>query len=188
MIVPLEPIKVINQRLIDYFGNYPNSNEPRWKLVWSEDVFEKRLIKFTDTGIELLQPEVREVKKFGYIKNKYVLTRAVPVPEVNQHELPELKLSYEPIWTFEDNAGNATQPKWESILVLISTINDQLNKAGHRAPYSIPEEQQNTAEGIEYRAKRIYEMLYGNETPLTDSLRLDSAVGFGTRKRSDWTH
>jgi hypothetical protein len=63
-----------------------------------------------------------------------------------------------------------------------------LNRAGHSAPYNIPEEQQNTAEGIKYRADKIYESLYGNETPLTDSLRLDSAVGYGERKRSDWTH
>lgn len=187
VIQPLEPIETINKRLLDFFGKF-DTGEANWKLVWSEDMTEKRLMEYTDSGILLLTPEVREVKKFGYIHNRYVLCQLVPVPEMNRPELVDMKVSYEPIWTFEDNFGNPTPPKWEIMLIVINNIFDSLSKRGHTAPYKMPETEHNTTEGMKYRADKLYEAMFGNETKLGDALGLDTAVGYGTRQRKDWLH
>jgi hypothetical protein len=59
----------------------------------ANDETEKRLMRHMDSGIELLYPAVREVKKYPYLKDLYVLERLVVVPDVNRDELPTSKLS-----------------------------------------------------------------------------------------------
>src|SRR5258706_5451002 len=184
-ISPLETIESINKRLIDHFGLFENG-EPNFRVVWSEDQREKRFMAYTDEGFALLIPEVREVRKYSYIRDKYILERIVPVPD-SASELTT-KLSYEPFWTFEDDRGFPVPPKFEMAKLLIDTLIENLWTAGHKAPIQTPEEEQNTAEGIKHRVDVLEEALYGNESKITDSLRLDSAVGYGERKRSDWTH
>lgn len=178
-----ESVESINKRLIDYFGLFENG-EPNWKLVWSEDELEKRLMTHTDSGIELVFPEVRLTKKFGYIKERYVLTRLVAVPEYQIEDLAGAKLSYEPIWTFEDVVGNETTPYWEAIQVIIQTLYDQVLNAGHKVPKKPGLEDANTEEALEYRANKIYEQLYGDESAITDALSNDNAIGYGIRNRN----
>lgn len=183
---PTEPIEILNQRLIDYFGTFENG-EPNWKLVWSEDFFEKRLVYYTAEGFELLTPIAETRKKCDYIVDRYILTRLVPVPDVQQMDLCGAKISYEPIWTFEDETGFPLPPTWAAMHVLIQTIDQSL---GHSpfAKYKQEEIDGNSIDAIKARRDIIQEQLFGNENPITDSLALDSAVGYGTRKRSDWTH
>jgi hypothetical protein len=178
-VITPEPVETINKRLVDFFGRFENG-EPNWRVVWSNDLTEKRMVEYLN-GIHLLTPVMAEQPKYWF-KDRYVLERLVPVPVQNLSELTS-KLSYEPIWVFEDNNQNALPPKWEVIVVLIRTLLDQmLYKKG---PYKIPEEEQNTIEAIEHRVDKLQEVLYGNESPITDSLSVGSAVGYGTYKRND---
>src|SRR6476646_3306382 len=113
-----EPIEVINLRLKEVYSTAWNGN-PIWRVVWSEDQFEKRLTKFTDGGIELLKAEVRELPKYRqWIHNKYVLERYVMVTDERLTE----KASYEPIHVFEDKNGNPLPPKWEACEWVIKTL------------------------------------------------------------------
>lgn len=178
-----ETIKSLNLRLIDYFGKFENG-EPNFKLVWSEDEIEKRLLKTTVNGIELLFPETAIVPKYSYIKERFILERIVPIPNIDSRELLDKKLSYEPIWVFESADGEPLAPDWEVINILITTLLDQnLYKSG---PYKLPEGEGNTTEELEYRAKKMEELLFGDETKIGTALAHGSAVGYGT-KRSDYT-
>lgn len=182
-IAPLEPIEEINKRLVDHYG-YFEDGQPNFRIVWSDDQLEKRLVDYTEEGLSLLVPEIREVRKYNYIKHKYVLERLVPVPFYNKELVT--KLSYEPVWTFEDAEGNPVPPRFISAKILADGIIEAMWNAGHKPAVKQPEKELNTKEAIEARIDIIEEMLYGNESKITDALKNDSAVGYGTRKRNDW--
>lgn len=176
-----EEIKVINQRLKDYFGVFENG-ESNFRVVWSDDLTEKRLTDQTDSGFKLTVPIMQEVPKYSYIKQRYILERIVPVPTSQLGELTT-KLSYEPIWVFEDAFGNALPPIWEAVNILIRTLLDQqLYKKG---PYKLPEGEGNTTEEIEARVEGLEKVLFANETKIGDALATGSAVGAGTYRRND---
>ena len=183
----IESIEVLNKRLLDYYGKFENG-EPNWKLFWSEDLLEKRLCQETENGILLLTPEVREVKKANYIRDRYVLCKLVAVPARNQAELLGAKTSYEPMWTFEDSFRNAIIPDWGGIKAIIETALENFLNAKHKAPEQMPEFMHQTEEARRDRVEKIMEQFFGNETSIGDSLALDTAVGYGTRKRNDWLH
>jgi hypothetical protein len=182
----MESLAVINKRLVDHYGKFEDGR-PNWRVVWSDDQIEKRLVSHTPEGFELITPVVREVPKYWYAQHKYILEKLVPVPQVEGNDLTELT-SYEPIWTFEDKNGNPLPPIWEAIYLLIQTIHENLAMAGRRAPYKLPEELGNSPEAREDRIRKLQEELFGNETTVTDALKNDSAVGYGPRQRNDWVN
>lgn len=176
-----ESAVAINQRLIDYFGVFENG-QPNFKVVWSDDEVEKRWVYESAQGFQLLTPVLDIVRKYSYIRNRFILERLIPVPDSEKIELTS-KLSYEPLWVFEDRLGNALPPVWEAINILIRTLQDQmLYKKG---PYKIPEGQGNTEEELAQRAKELESLLYGNETSIGDALATGSAVGYGSHQRDD---
>lgn len=176
-----EPIETLNTRLLEHFGRFEN-NDPNFRIVWSDDQTEKQLCETTKDGFFLLSPEIREVKKYSWIHHKYILERVVPVPEF---QIPILgkKVSYEPIWVFEDPEGNPLPPHWDAIWILVTTL---LDRATYKmAPEKIPDGEGNTLEEIEERAKKLEELIYGNETSVGDALATGSAVGYGEYRRDD---
>src|SRR5262245_31149745 len=103
--ITYEKVETINRRLHDLYGETESQGErlPNFRIVWSEDQFEMRKTDYTDSGFRLLHPEVRKLPKYRqWITKKHVLERLTVVPFVNEHDLPDSKLSYEPIWVFED--------------------------------------------------------------------------------------
>lgn len=122
-----EKIESINNQLIESFGIDTVTGLPIWRVVWSEDQFEKRFGTYDDyTSSETYLrtvTEMREVPKYRqWIHDKYILERLVLVPEFNQEELAGSKLSYEPIWVFEDKNGNSLPPKFEACKFIVDTV------------------------------------------------------------------
>lgn len=170
----METVEAINKRLTEYFGSAWNGN-PIWRVVWSDDQLEKRRMQFSETGLQLLYPEVREVKKYSYIQAKYVLERLVEVPEVSQQELPVL-ISYEPIWVFEDKNHNALPPIWEAAKFVVDTVYAAIGKKS-LANYVESKEDDET------RIRKMQEDLFGNETDVSDALAYGNGVaGFHPKK------
>lgn len=166
-----ESINRLNEQLIDLYGIDTITGDPIWRIVWSEDQFEKRLMDVTDTGISLLVPEVRLVPKYRqWIKKKYVLERLVLIPEINTSELPATKVSYEPIFVFSDKNDNYLPPRIDISQIVIDTIYAAQGKSS-LAKYIDNSDEEN-AKNIE----EIYEYLYGDETDITDSLRYKSGI------------
>lgn len=164
---PTESIDVINQRLVDYFGKF--DDKPKWRIVFSEDQYENRLGTYNDytrEGIFLREvTEVRLVPKYKqWIHKKWVLEKLVEVPEVCQDEILS-RLSYEPIWVFEDKKGNPLPPIWIAIEYLITSVE---GKRGVKL------EEPNG--NLEERIKRLEEYLFGDENAVTDSLAYREGV------------
>jgi hypothetical protein len=173
-----EPIVVINKHLKDAFGIDTITSSPLFRIVWSEDQFEKRLGTYDDFspgGIFLRTvTEVREAPKYRqWIKEKYVLERLVVVPEVNSDDLPESKVSYEPLWVFEDKNGNYLPPKYEAAKFAIDCVYAAIGKSS-MAKY-VDEEAINDPERKGAIAKIQHE-LFGDETDVTDALARKEGV------------
>lgn len=176
-----ESVETINKRLTDFYGKSPD-NRPNFRVVWSHDQFEKQYTNFTAEGLELLHKVLREVPKYRqYIKDKYILERLCVVPEMHLDELG-VRLSYEPLWVFEDQQGFPLPPKWEVIVILIRTLQEQMS--GHHAPYKQSELEGNTKEAMEEQVKGLQEALFGDDTVISDALSAGTGVSLvNTDKR-----
>lgn len=176
-----ERIETLNTRLIDHFGKFENG-DPNFRIVFSDDQVEKQLSEYTESGILLITPQLRTVKKYPWIKSKYLIERLVPVPEANAHELTT-KLSYEPVWVFQDHNSNPLPPLWDVCKIVLDTLIRQMTTK--RAPDKQDPSEYNTIEALEEKAKVLEKSLYGNESSITDALATGSAVGYGTYRRND---
>ena len=177
-------VESLNQSLIDLYGIDTSTGEAIWRVVWSEDQFEKRLGTYSDytrEGIYLKTvTEVRLVPKYRqWIKEKWVLEQLTVVPEMNMPELPTTKLSYEPMFPFEDARGEALPPKLEVCKIVIDSIYAAMGKKS-LAKY-VDEEAINDPKRLK-AVNKIYEELFGNESEITDSLAFGTAVIKGEPK------
>lgn len=160
-----ERIDSINRQLRSMFGIDTESRESLFRVVWSEDQFEKRLSKYTAFGIELLSPIVCEMPKYRqWVKEKYVLERLVLIPGINSEELLEAKKSYEPLWVFRTEKGDYLPPKLEVCKIVIDTLYAALGKKS-LAKY-VDEEAKNPVEMQEKRINQLQEELFGDESGL----------------------
>ena len=169
-----EKIDVLNQRLIDYYGTDSDTGRPIFRIVWSNDQLEKRLIHETPEGLVLLFPEVREVKKYPYFKDSYILERLSIIPEVNQKELPTEKLSYEPIWNYKDDEGEPLYPIWSATNFIIDALFAALGKKSLRK--YVDTEKNTTEEGRQEQIKELQAELFGNETDAGDALAYGDGI------------
>ena len=181
MKVEIGTVDRINKQLLDKFGYF--ENQPKFRLIWSTDQIEKRLISHTAEGLILLEPQVRTVRKYhsAWHKDAYILERLVAVPEGIETDLVE-RLSYEPIWTFRSQKNNEPLPPFWSICdMIVSNLMANIENPGTYAKYKDTNE---SKEEKLIRIKELEDELFGNETPLGDSLKNDTAVGYGPRNRS----
>jgi hypothetical protein len=177
---PSEPVVVLNKRLKDYYGLL--EGYPKFRVVWSTNEYERRLIRETPEGFILLTPVIKTLPKYNYARDRYILEKITAVPDEFIDDVGS-RLSYEPIWVFEDSYGNSLPPKWEAIVVIFKSVEEMSDP--NRKPYKQDEKEGNTIEALEEKAKVLQEQLYGNETPVTDALALGSGVGYGTYRRDD---
>ena len=181
-IQPLETLEVLNERLKEHFGLFEDGR-PNWRLVWSTDETEYCLSYFTREGFQLLTPEMLLRKKYPTTQDRYILEHLIPVPK----DIKDLttKTSYEPLWTFQDADNNPTQPFWNVIWIMINQVQINMLAAGKQPIIKAPYGFGNTAEECEFRAKELMNQLFGNDTRISDSLAMDTAVGYGIRNRKD---
>lgn len=166
----VEPIERINYLLERDFRKI--ENRPEYRLVWANDQLEKRWVTHTDEGFELIHPEVREVKKYQNDSvDRFVLERLTPI--TGETDLVD-RLSYEPVWTFQDRHGNYLPPRFDACKIIIEQIEENINSAGKPKPKIIDESM--TEEGKLKELQRVEEILFGNESPVSDALAYRSGV------------
>lgn len=164
-----EKLETINAQLVNQFGVDTVTGRPMWRVVWSEDQYEKRMVYTTPEGLTLLTPIVKEVPKYGgWIKERYVLERLVYVPDFQQKELAQQMLSYEPMWTFEDAHRNYLPPSFRASKFVIDTVYAAQGKQS-MAKYKDPDAEF-PQERLNERVDKLYSELFGNETEVTDAL------------------
>lgn len=170
----MESIEALNQRLIDHFGIDSNNGQAQYRIVWANDQREKKLMRETAAGVQLLFPEVMEVPKYPYLKDLYVLERLVVVPEDNRKELAGIKLSYEPIWSYRDANSMPLPPIWTATKFIIDVLHAALGKKSLRK--YVDSEENTTPEGMDARITKLCEELFGNENETTDALAYREGV------------
>ncbi len=163
-----DPVKILNKKLIDHYGVDTEDGQPQFRIVWADDQLEKRKTEYTETGIRLIHAVIREMKKYMYLKEVYVLERYVLVDEP---ELPDVKKSYEPIWVFRDVNGVPLQPNWDVCKIVVDVLYAALGKQSLRKYV-----EDVSPEGKEEEIKKIQEELFGNETDVGDALAYKSGI------------
>lgn len=165
-----EPIEYINEQLILRYGKY-SDGRPNFRVVFSDDQYEKRLTDFTDEGFELIRPEVRLLPKYKqYVREKFILERLLPI--VGETDLIT-KTSYEPAWVFQDKRGNYLPPFFEGCVHIIESLMSKIDSANSHTRYK---DKNVSKEEKEAHLLSVERDLFGNETDITDHLSMGSGV------------
>lgn len=159
----VEPLERINETLLREYGKWTDER-PRFRVTWSENQRECRKMTHTDEGLLLLHPEVREVRKYSHIKDRYVLEQLSVVPDVNDNDLVTA-LSYEPLWTFEDRHGNYLPPRFDACKLIITALYHNLENS-HFKKYDEGDVEENRRKELEDTEK----YLFGDDTAISDAL------------------
>ncbi len=181
-----ESVTRINKQLESFFGK-ADDGRANWRVVWSDDQFEKRFGRFEDRTPEGLlirvAEEVRTVPKYRqWIQSRWVLERLTPVPEAQKAELIDVKLSYEPIYVCQTQFGDPLPPRIDAFKFMIENLLDNMNqspKLKYKDPDSNPEEARANESA---RIDKLQKELFGNETDIGDALAHKEGVGFTTSK------
>lgn len=158
-----ESIESINKQLKELFGVDTVTGREMWRVVFSEEQMEKRLGTYTDytrEGIYLRTvTEVRLVPKYSqWIRGKYVLERLTVVPDINAEDLPTSKLSYEPMYVFENFKGEPLPPRTDVCKILIDSTYAAMGKKS-MARY-VDDYSQYTEEARDKRINELMEYLW----------------------------
>lgn len=174
----MEMLNEVNKWLKDKYGMFDPLNQ-NFRVVWSEDQKEKRKGVWTDYSTEGLYirtvEEIREVPKYGYISHKFILERIIPIEAFGRKDAVD-KISYEPIWTFKDAADNALMPHIGVCHYVIETLFENIAKrAGvkYKNPFTDVKIQK---EVLLAEKRKMYDLLYGEETHVTDALARGSGI------------
>ncbi len=169
----METIEQINYKLERDFGKL--YDRVQWRVVYTQDQFEKRWTNYSDEGFELIHPEVRELPKYRQWKpHKYVLERLVIVPTNSDMVEP---FSYEPVKFFEDVNDNPLPPRFEVCKIVIEQIYKQAAKAVG-AKYKDPElvDPSLSVEAKKARVEQLIAEMFPNETNTGDALAYREAI------------
>ena len=158
----MESIETLNQRLTDTYGK-DFLNRPRFRIVHSETQFEKRLGTYTDYLGDIFLREVTEVrlvKKYGFVKGKFILEMVSPKVDstVKNHN------GYEALFVFQTDKGDYLEPIWRAIEYIIYMVQLPISKD---SPNTLAE---NEAKDIEAERQFILDYM---------SRPFDGALSFG---------
>lgn len=104
----LEEQLQVNKWLLDRYGRWEGADVPRYRVSWSTNQTEKRLVKdrAVYSGPIFLRHEtgVFELPKYPYDQDRWVLEKCIPNPA--GYDIVDCNYSYEPLWVFKTNKGN----------------------------------------------------------------------------------
>jgi|SRR5215510_186190 len=175
-VLPQE-VQIINQKLIDFYGVDTITGKAMWRVSWSNDQYEKRLTKYTPEGLEMLFPEVIELPKYQWVRDRWILERLCLVPIVNQAEIPADIQSYECMYPFENAyTHDALPPNLEAAKFVVDTVYAAMGKTSLRK--YVDEEEKHPIEHKQARIDKLVEELFGNESDLLGRTITGEAVAY----------
>jgi hypothetical protein len=158
----VESLEKINYFLEKEYGR--TDDKPNWRVIFSEDQHERQL---TEEGI-------KEVKKYPWIHEKYLLERLLPTGEMGLKYLLSA-LSYEPIFVFMNGKEEYLPPRIEVCKLVIESVMRESAKRVN-VKYKDPEAGQDPLEVQADRVDRLQKELFGNETSTGDSLHYKEGI------------
>lgn len=167
----------INDMLAREYGINTTDSRPIFRVVWANNEMEKRLMRYTDSGVELLTPEIREVPKYRqWAADRYILERLCYAEVLTKEdmELTVQNVRYEPLWSFVDNQLGYLPPNYAVAKLVIDAVLAAIHQDGsfgakYKDNSGSPEEMQKRVAGLQ-------EELFGNETETGDALAHGEAV------------
>jgi len=154
--------------------------QPLYRVVWSDYQLEKRKGVFRDFLGKVFLREyvgVREVPKYNYLKERWILERWLPPSIAWSPELPDSSQgSYEPIYVFQDKFGNFLQAN----LKVAQLIVDRAETPTHVTP----EERMAEKDEIDEKEVQFY-MDYLDTSVIQNALHMKDGVGYGQGIK-DW--
>ena len=144
----------INAQLAKVYGLEVRSNRPVFRIVNSAKTTEKRLgvfRDFTESGIFIREvKEVREVLKYNYLKDTWVLEKLVWIGGRNP-ELPEARgYNYECMWAFLNAKKEPLYPHFNIVELFISLLLNGPREKKTENDVMYEEEQRKIKEAEEY--------------------------------------
>jgi hypothetical protein len=170
-------IEAINKALRDEYGIETTSDRPIYRVVWSNDQYEKRMSTHSPEGMEYLYPQLIEVPKYKqWAKDRYILERLSYV-ETEQGENAQMtvnKVSYEPIWSFVNNKLEYLPPRYEVCKIVIDAIHAAIYGDHSLAKYK--DDNAGSLEETQQRVSKLQDELFGNETDTGDAMAHGEAI------------
>ena len=113
----------INRRLILLYGRDTTYDKPNWRVVWTDELVEKREGEwedFTPAGIYLgTKKGIREVKKYDYLKPCWMLEKLHHAMIRGVHDEVKEPYTYEPIYPFLDKDDNNLPLNWKVVEIIV---------------------------------------------------------------------
>jgi hypothetical protein len=122
------------------------TGQTMYRLVWSESIFEYRrglFRDFTKSGLFIREAvETRRVRKYNYIKERFILEKWAPGNLTNNPELPDsMNGDYLPIYVFEDKHGNYLPPNRKVLDFILDFMHGRINKDAEIDPKVLEEKE-----------------------------------------------
>jgi hypothetical protein len=125
----------------------------------------------------MLSPEVLELPKYQWVKDRWILERLCLVPDIHVGELPTQRVSYECMYPFQNAyTEEALPPNYEACEFVINTVYAAMGKKSLRK--YVDEEENHPVEVKEQRIKKLTEELFGDESSLLGRTITGEAVAY----------
>lgn len=169
-------IEMINSNLAKVRKN--ELGLPAYRIVWSDSQQEMRRGTFREFVGNIFIREtvgIREVPKYSYIKERWILERWAPPDVAFTPEIPGTQFgSFEPIYVFQDKNGNYLPPNLKVAEFLVKLAETPTRVT---AEERIAEEMAKEEKEIEFFED------YLEVSPITNALHLGEAVGYSGKKK-----
>lgn len=180
----MELVKRINKYLIDTYG-LALDNTPKFRLVWSDDLFETRkgLFERYSGPIYLGSFDgIQKAPKYSYVKERWVLevyTKAYPEvfgPSIRHREDTVMDSDgYEPLRVFQTRKKEYLPPNQEVCKIICDAFSELINRPVGRRLTEAQALSTEIAE-IDLETARFFEMLNGDDSTLIHQFRDKEAV------------
>jgi hypothetical protein len=130
----MENVTLINKKLKELYGT-EYDGRVRFRLVWSEDLIEKRIGPvYSPGGVIISEKELQECRKYGYIKDRYILENYNPAFRAN----PEIAVSdgYEPLFVFQKKGAYLKPYLWACERIINALRNPERVHRTEKMDYS----------------------------------------------------
>lgn len=126
-----EEIRDLNNWLRETYG-LSITGKTKFRIIWSEDIFENRKGEFNEFYGKIFLRTVRgvrEMKKYGYIHNRFILEGWVDANMSNGGEVPDAANGdYTAIYVFEDGNGKPLPVTKKVLEFLIASVQGRVKK------------------------------------------------------------